>query len=100
MESHEGIISIHTAVTALSVAVGRLEEQLKAVREDLKHHTQNEHKAFEDALEVVSEIKEDVSRLQALVDSSKGAWWLLAKLGAVLVGIVTILGAVVQYFHK
>jgi hypothetical protein len=86
---HE-VVSIHTALTALSVAVGRLEEQLSHIREDLKYHTDHEHQSFNDALAVVEEIKRDVNDIQSLVDQSRGAWWLLAKFGAVLVLLVTI----------
>jgi hypothetical protein len=85
--------SIHATLTALSVAVGRLEEKLNGVRSDLLHHTTHEHHSFNQALAVVSEIKDDVATLQALVDQSRGAWWLLAKFGAVLVAIITIIAA-------
>lgn len=85
---------IHTALLDLAVAVGRLDEQMSAVRRELLHHTTNEHKSFDAALEVVSEIKQDVEKLQHLLDQSKGAWWALAKLAGVVFAVVTIVASV------
>jgi len=96
----ESVISIHSTLTALSVAVGRLDEQMKSMRGELLHHTKNEHKAFDETLVIVSEIKDDVAKLQSLIDQSKGAWWLLAKLGAVIFALAGLIGwAVTTFFH-
>ena len=98
---HEHVASISSTLTALAVAVGRLEEQMKAVRDDLLHHTREEHKSFNEALAVVQEIKDDVSTLQSLIDQSKGAWWLLAKFGAVLLAISGIVIGIFELLtHK
>lgn len=93
MQQEEGI---HGTLTALAVAVGRLEEQMKAMRGDLLHHTTNEHKSFDAALEAVDEIKTDVKRLQTLVDQSHGAWWALAKLAAIIFAVIGAGAAIVS----
>ena len=88
----DNVLSIHSAMTALSVAVGRLDEQLKAMRNQLLPHTANEHKSFDETLVIVSEIKDDVAKLQSLIDQSKGAWWVLAKLAAVIFALAGLIG--------
>lgn len=93
-------VSIHSTLTALAVAVGRLDEQMKAMRGDLLHHTKNEHKSFDETLVIVSEIKDDVAKLQSLIDQSKGAWWLLAKFGAVLIALATIGATIFSIFFQ
>lgn len=95
------VASIHATLTALSVAVGRLEEQMKNVRDDLKYHTNHEHQSFNSALRVVEEIKGDVNKLQGLVDQGKGAQWALAKIG----GLVVLAGSAfawvfIQFFRR
>lgn len=100
MEDQHGVISIHTTLTALSVAVGRLEEQMKAVREDLLYHTKNEHKSFEQALEAVEEIKSNLNRLQGLEDQRSGAWLALTKIGGLLVLIIAAGAWLVDHFLR
>jgi hypothetical protein len=81
------VASLHATLTALAVSVGRLEEQMKAVRDDLRHHQSNDHHHINNALKAVEDIKKEVGHLQQLVDNSKGAWWVLVKIAGAGVAI-------------
>ena len=85
------LASIQASITVLSVSVGRLEERLHSVDKMLEHHTKQEHKAFEEALETVDTIKAEVRQLSNMVEQGKGVrlafGWIAAAVGA-LVGVV------------
>lgn len=87
---------IHAALTALSVDVGRLSERLIALDEKLVHHTRSEHEEFKEALEIVATIKNDVNAIQGVLNQQKGAWFALAKVAAVILGIAGIISLGVQ----
>jgi hypothetical protein len=77
--------TVHAAITALSVSVGRLDERLHAMHSALKSHTVNEHKSFDEALADVREVKSEVAALKLLVERGRGAGWVIAKIGAALI---------------
>ena len=93
------VASIHATLTALSVAVGMLEEQMKSVRDELRHHTTNGHNEMNAALQSVAEIKKDVSVLQGLVSQGKGAWWIVAKIAAGGGLVIGLLGWAADHFY-
>ncbi len=93
----EAYAGIHAAITALSVDVGRLSERLIALDSKLVHHTTSEHREFKEALEIVQGIKEDVNGIQSILDNQKGAWMALAKIAAVIAGVVTVAAAIVEF---
>lgn len=99
MDEHH-FAGIHAAITALSVDVGRLSERLIALDGKLTHHTKSEHEEFKEALQIVADIKKDVASIQSVLDGHKGAWWILAKLGLVLIGLITLATAVVQWLRN
>jgi hypothetical protein len=96
--------SIHSAITSLSVAVGRLDERLQSMDRALNYHTKEEHAEFRETRELAAEIKAKVDALVelegrlTLIESTqsqqRGAWLALAKIGAVFVAIVTIVSAI------
>lgn len=99
MDAHQ-TAGIHAAITALSVDVGRLSERLIALDEKLTHHTKSEHEEFKEALEIVASIKKDVNAIQGVLDHQKGAWWALAKVAAVIMGLAGLLALVFDIFKR
>ena len=90
MSDDQHFAGLHTALTSLSVDVGRLSERLIALDAKLVNHTQSEHQEFKEALAIVGDIRRDVVAIQTVIHQGRGAWIAMAKLAAILMAVIGV----------
>lgn len=94
------LAAIHSAITTLSVDVGRLSEKLTALDTKVVHHTQEEHKEFKETLSIVADMQKQITSIQVILSQQKGAWFALAKVAAVVIGTATLLSLLLGWIPK
>lgn len=94
------LASIQASITVLSVSVGRLEERLHAMDKGIEHHTTHEHQAFNEALETIEEIKQEVRQLSDMVQQGKGVrlalGWVAAAAASLAAGLAWMISEVIR----
>lgn len=95
MENHtpetpvvHSLASLHAAITALSVQIGKLDERLLATKEALGHHMREEHQEFRDALEQVKEVHAKVESARRAIDEVHAAARVTRWIAGAVAGIV------------